>query len=60
MQLYSPDSNEKPVNNKQPNFVAKKERPKKLLFLLTKWLFIVRTCNEWLEKALNKNRKNLT
>jgi hypothetical protein len=40
---FSPDGNEKPAKEKQIDFVAKKERPKKLLFLLTKFLFFLWT-----------------
>lgn len=41
--FFSPDGNEKPAKEKQIDFVAKKERPKKLLFLLTKFLFFLWT-----------------
>jgi len=40
---FSPDGNEKPAKEKQIDFVAKKERLKKLLFLLTKFLFFLWT-----------------
>jgi hypothetical protein len=33
---FSPDGNEKPAKEKQIDFVAKKERPKKLLFFAYK------------------------